>query len=160
MHRRPIEYSTSVERIVFSAVFRARWRGTPVAVKRIMSTHHTAMALTELRHEIAVMAHMHHPRVVQFLGVFTKGEPWLILFEFMKGGSVASWLDKRRERGQGLPIRVAGRWALDTAQGLRYLHEHKPLPVVHRDLKPQNLLIDGAGHVKISDFGLAKVRRL
>jgi hypothetical protein len=168
-------------------VFKARWRGTPVAIKRLKtnedassavagagtgagsstplgaptaasiigSARASALTLTEVRHEIAVMSHMHHPRVVQFLGAYTKTQPWLILFEYLRGGSVSSVLVKRK--GKGLPPRVAGRWALDMAQGLRYLHEHKPLPVVHRDLKPQNLLIDGSGHVKISDFGLSKV---
>ena len=92
---------------------------------------------------------------MQFLGACTKGRPLLVLSEFLKGGSVAQALE--RLGGERLPAAIAGRWALDTAQGLRYLHEHKPQPVVHRDLKPQNLLIDGSGHVKISDFGLAKV---
>ncbi len=136
-------------------VFKARWRGTPVAVKRLSSTDGGGGSLQEVRHEIAVMAHMHHPRVAQFLGSYTKSQPWLILFEFLKGGSVAAVLSKRKN--DPLPLKIAGRWSLDVAQGLRYLHEHKPLPVVHRDLKPHNLLIDGSGHVKISDFGLAKV---
>ena len=135
-------------------VFRAKWRGTPVAVKQMADLG--GAAAVEARHEIAVLAHMHHPRVVQFLGACTKGRPWLILSEFLRSGSVADVLAKL-PAGEALPRRVAGRWALDMAQGLRYLHEHKPQPVVHRDLKPQNLLVDGSGHVKISDFGLAKV---
>ena len=49
---------------------------------------------------------------------------------------------------------VAGRFALDCAQGLRYLHEHKPTEVVHRDLKPNNLLIDASGHCKVRNLAL------
>lgn len=135
-------------------VFRAYWRGTPVAIKRLESKK-TGNATQLMRHEIAVMAHMHHPRVTQFLGACTKGDPWLVLFEYLKGGSIATILSKRQ--GKSLPYELAGTWSYDIVQGLRYLHEHKPLPVVHRDLKPHNLLIDGASHVKISDFGLAKV---
>jgi serine/threonine protein kinase len=65
-----------------------------------------------------------------------------------------------KRKGKPLPPKLAGRWALDAAQGLRYLHEHKPLPVVHRDFKPHKLLIDGSGHCKIADFGLAKVVKI
>ena len=136
-------------------VYRAKWRGTPIAVKQLAASG--GVALAEMRHEIAVLAHMHHPRVVQFLGACTKGRPVLVLSEYLRGGSVAQALEQLRAQGERLPRAVAGRWALDMAQGLRYLHEHKPMPVVHRDLKPQNLLIDGSGHAKISDFGLAKV---
>ena len=66
----------------------------------------------------------HHPRVVQFLGACTRQQPWLLLSEFLKGGSVASALQARE--GRPLPPKLAGRWALDMAQALRYLHEHKP----------------------------------
>ena len=150
-----LEYSSSAKIGAGShgEVFKAKWRGTPVAVKQLLDPG--SSAIVEMRHEIAVLAHMHHPRVVQFLGACTKGKPWLILSEYLRGGSVAAVLE--RLHGERLEPFVAARWALDMAQGLRYLHEHKPLPVVHRDLKPQNLLIDGSGHVKISDFGLAKV---
>ena len=112
-------------------------------------------AWKELRHEIAVIAQLHHPRVVQFLGACTRSQPWLIISEYMPGRALSTLLEQRR--GRPLPHRIAGRFMLDCAQGLRYLHEHKPLEIVHRDLKPNNLLIDGSGHVKIADFGLAKV---
>jgi hypothetical protein len=51
--------------------------------------------------------------------------------------------------------RAAPRRLLGIGQGLRYLHEHKPRPVIHRDLKPNNVLIDMSGQAKISDFGAA-----
>ena len=140
----------------YGTVMRCRWRGTPVAIKRVnLHSGNASSAVVELRHEIAVMSHMHHPRVVQFLGACTRGQPWLIMFEYLPGGALSTVLEKRRTL---LPVALAGRWALDCAQGLRYLHEHKPRPVIHRDLKPNNLLVDAAGHLKISDFGAAAGR--
>lgn len=148
--------STKLGAGAYGEVVRAKWRGTPVAVKKVTSlSGATAAATRELRHEIAVMSHMHHPRVVQFLGACTRQHPWFIIFEYLPGGALSTLLEKRT--GRPLPHAVAGRFALDTAQGLRYLHEHKPQPVVHRDLKPSNLVVDASGHLKITDFGLAKV---
>lgn len=140
----------------YGEVWRAKWRGTPVAVKKFsMSGRKSRSSMRELRHEIGVMSHMHHPRVVQFLGACTLGQQWYIISELLPGGALSTLLEQRR--GKLLPKHIAGRFALDCARGLRYLHEHKPVAIVHRDLKPSNLLIDAGGQLKISDFGLAKM---
>ena len=162
----------------YGVVVFAKWRGTPVAVKKVTiatptvpapdaaavgsgalggavaspASPPTSAASEDLRHEIAVMSHMHHPRVVQFLGACTRQMPWLILFEYLPGGTLASIVDRPEHTG-GVRAALATRWSLECAQGLRYLHEHKPRPVIHRDLKPSNLLVDASGTAKISDFG-------
>ena len=140
----------------YGVVMYAKWRGTPVAVKKVNvtrgSTGGESAALEDLRHEIAVMSHMHHPRVTQFLGACTRILPWLILFEYLPGGTLASVVE-RHENANGVRPALATRWSLECAQGLRYLHEHKPKAVIHRDLKPSNLLVDASGTAKISDFG-------
>jgi len=136
----------------YGIVLRTKWRGTPVAVKKVnLQSSGASSAAAELRHEIALMSHMHHPRVVQFLGACTRGQPWIIVFEFLPGGALSTIMEKRS--GKPLGLATGLRWSLDIAQGLRYLHEHKPRPVIHRDLKPNNVLIDASGHAKISDFG-------
>ena len=138
----------------YGVVVCAKWRGTPVAIKKvnIESEAKKAVAVADLRHEIAVMSHMHHPRVVQFLGACTRVTPWLIMFEYLPGGTLQHAVDEGN-----FPAHVAYKWSLECAQGLRYLHEHKPRPVIHRDLKPSNLLIDASGAAKIGDFGLARM---
>jgi serine/threonine protein kinase len=153
---REIDFTNSVivGKGAYGEVMKAKWRGTIVAVKRVhVGTN--ASSIKEIRHEIAVMSLMHHPRVTQFLGACTRSQPWLIVFEYMSGGALSTLLEKRN--GRLLKYKVAGRFSIDCARGLRYLHEHKPDEVVHRDLKPNNLLISSSGHCKISDFGLAKV---
>lgn len=155
----------------YGMVVLARWRGTPVAIKMVNvpsgnqggnagggghpgnAQIRSSAAFSELRHEIAVMSHMHHPRIVQFLGACTRAQPWMLIFEYMPGGALSTILENAASKGQRVPPKQAARWTLGIAQGLRYLHEHKPRPVVHRDLKPGNVLIDHADNAKISDFG-------
>ena len=105
------------------------------------------------RREISLLAHMHHPRVVQFLGACTIGEPWLIVQEYCPGGTLLSEVKKSRGK---LPFSNVVRWSLLCSQGLRYLHDHKPRPVIHRDLKPSNILMV-ADEPKIADFGAARM---
>ena len=79
----------------------------------------------------------------------------ILVSELMRG----SVLDALRLLGdeKRLPKARALRWATELARGMAYLHSRRP-PVLHRDLKPGNLLLDGARSVKITDFGLAKIR--
>ena len=73
--------------------------------------------------------------------------------EYMPGGSLFDLLYKRKEKlswARKLEI------VLQTARGMAYLHTRSP-PVLHRDLKSLNLLLDKAGDVRITDFGMAKV---
>jgi serine/threonine protein kinase len=60
-------------------------------------------------------------------------------------------------QGSKMRLRTAIVYARQLAQGMTYLHSCRP-PIIHRDLKPANLLIDHSGMLKISDFGLSKVR--
>lgn len=101
---------------------------------------------------------------VQFLGACTKKEPYILVTELMTGGSLADAF----KLPEAFPMRRALEVALDAARGLAYLHNRQPTPVIHRDLKPGNLMLSGSmyqdtkqivfnsGTVKIADFGLSK----
>lgn len=73
---------------------------------------------------------------------------WLAM-EYMAGGDLARW---QNQHGCP-PVELAARWLRETLEGLHYAHRHA---VLHRDLKPHNLLLSAEGHVKVSDFGLFK----
>jgi tRNA A-37 threonylcarbamoyl transferase component Bud32 len=139
----------------FGIVMKCKWRGTPVAIKQI----HKHMAQDEIARvefslELKVMRQLHHPNIVQFLGVVISSETSQvsIVSEFMQGGS----LDEIFRRGNMLSICEAANMALDCARGMAYLHGRTPLPVIHRDLKPGNLMLTRTGKLKIGDFGLSK----
>jgi len=101
--------------------------------------------------EVDICRSLKHPNVVSYLGHEIVEGRFCILMEYVEGGSIASIL---REFGalSRVVLQKATRGALE---GLDYLHTRNP-PVVHRDIKGANLLVDAAFNVKITDFGCSK----
>ena len=139
----------------FGEVHRGSWRGTEVAVKRLREDMANERELLEFRRELAIVNHLAHPNIVQFLGAVTNSMPLCIITEFMPGGNLADLLTARGEDNP-FPLGKALTWAMDCTKGMRYLHERRPTMIIHRDLKPENLLLDASGRIKITDFGLSK----
>lgn len=139
----------------FGEVHKGYWRGTLVAVKRLREDVANDRELLEFRRELAIVNHLAHPNIVQFLGAVTNSMPLCIVTEFLPGGNVADVLAARGDDNP-LPVGKALRWSHDTTLGMRYLHERRPTMIIHRDLKPENLLLDASNRVKITDFGLSK----
>jgi serine/threonine protein kinase len=113
-------------------------------------------ALSDFRQEIAVLKNLRHPNICLLLGYCTTEGREVMISELMK----CSLLDVFKAyiiQGTKMQHKQALIYAQQLAQGMNYLHTCDPI-VLHRDLKPANLLIDNAGNLKISDFGLAKVR--
>ncbi|TQD99240.1 hypothetical protein C1H46_015154 [Malus baccata] len=82
-----------------------------------------------------------------------------LIYEYLSNGSLEDWISGKRknEDGDGLNILERLNVAIDVACGLDYLHHDCEVPVVHCDLKPSNILLDGDMNAKIGDFGLAKL---
>jgi len=146
----------------FGDIFRATWRGTPVACKRIRAdliNEEKRVALQDLAIEVTHLQQLRHPNICMLLGYSTSENNPVMLSELMR----CSLLDVLRAgnvHGGGKPAlskRRSVRYAVQLAQGMNYLHTCKP-PIMHRDLKPANLLVDFSGTLKVSDFGLAKLR--
>ncbi|GJY55049.1 serine/threonine-protein kinase HT1-like protein [Tanacetum coccineum] len=78
-----------------------------------------------------------------------------IVSEYLKGGSLRSYLEKNRKKK--LPLKIVIRFALDIAKGLSYLHSEK---IIHRDVKPDNMLMDEKKLIKLADFGESVVEPL
>ncbi|KAJ1699520.1 hypothetical protein LUZ63_008032 [Rhynchospora breviuscula] len=152
-----LDFSTSsvIGKGSFGEILRAYWRGTPVAVKRILpSLSDDRLVTQDFRHEVNLLVKLRHPNIVQFLGAVTERKPLMLITEFLRGGDLHQYL---KEKGALSPS-VAVNFALDMARGMAYLH-NEPNVVIHRDLKPRNVLLvnSSADHLKVGDFGLSKL---
>eukprot|EP00793_Prasinoderma_coloniale_P002993 PRCOL_00006459-RA len=136
----------------YGEVFKAKWRGTTVAVKRLLDQSLGDDALAEMRAELEILAQLRHPNIVLWLAACTRPGSAFIVTEFMSGGSLFSLLHKTK---RPLPRSARLGLAVQVAQGMLYLHS-LPQPLVHRDLSSNNVLIDRRGNAKICDFGLSR----
>jgi len=135
--------------------YRAHWRGTQVAAKVINVGGNSQVEsslgeeiLSEFYREVALVCRLRHPNVVLFLGASIAPPAYCLLFEYMERGNLT---DLIRSRNSELPF---FRIAHDIAVGMNYLHHCN---IIHRDLKSGNILLDGHGTAKVSDFGLSCV---
>ena len=138
----------------FAEVFLAQYHGTAVAIKRFFADE-DEYAKEQFQTEVALLARLRHPNLILFMGYTI--HPYLsIMSEFMGRGSLFDVL--RRQRGKPLDIDKQRVVALSVARGMAYLHSRAP-PILHMDLKSPNILVDERWRVKITDFGLSRVRK-
>ncbi|KAL5179115.1 Integrin-linked protein kinase 1 [Glycine soja] len=139
----------------FGEILKAHWRGTPVAVKRILpSLSDDRLVIQDFRQEVNLLVKLRHPNVVQFLGAVTDRKPLMLITEYLRGGDLHKYL---KDKGALSPS-TAINFGLDIARGMAYLH-NEPNVIIHRDLKPRNVLLvnSSADHLKVGDFGLSKL---
>ncbi|KAG0485783.1 hypothetical protein HPP92_009633 [Vanilla planifolia] len=151
-----LDFTDSIQ-ITKGTFHMATWRGIQVAVKRFGEDVITDEdKLKAFRDELSLLQQIRHPNVVQFLGAVTQSSPMMIVTEYLSKGDLRAFL---RRKGALKPV-LAVRFGLDIARGMNYLHEHKPEPIIHRDLEPSNILRDDSGHLKVADFGLSKLLKM
>ncbi|KAI5078236.1 hypothetical protein GOP47_0005907 [Adiantum capillus-veneris] len=132
----------------------AKWHGIHVYVKEIPGElSNQPQIVAGFRAELALLQKLRHPNIVQFLGAVTQSTPMRIILEYCVGGDLHGYLLRKR----CLEVGKAVVYALDIARGLNYLHEWKPEAIMHRELKPRNILRDRVGRLKVADFHLGQI---
>ncbi|TVU34490.1 hypothetical protein EJB05_16325, partial [Eragrostis curvula] len=129
--------------------------GTAVAVKQITITSDVGEA--EFLKEISIIANVHHRSLVRLLGYcrVPEGAGWYLVYPFLENGSLDRWLFHGEERRRLLPWPARRRIAVDVARALAYLHHECRLQILHLDIKPGNVLLDGDLRAHVSDFGIS-----
>ncbi|MHC4780987.1 MAG: serine/threonine-protein kinase, partial [Planctomycetota bacterium] len=121
-----------------------------VAVKVLPSRVMKKPLLVErFQREARSAAQVEHPNIVQVYSVGEEGNRHYIVMQYVKGESLS---DLIRREGR-IEYRKATRMIFDVARGLAHAHEHE---IIHRDIKPDNIMITEKGEVKLADFGLAR----
>ncbi|KAG6486709.1 G-type lectin S-receptor-like serine/threonine-protein kinase At1g34300 [Zingiber officinale] len=126
---------------------------TPVAVKQLEGIE---QGEKQFRMEVATISSTHHLNLVRLIGFCSEGRHRLLVYEFMKNGSLDGALFSGDASGK-LPWPARFSVAVGTAKGITYLHEECRDCIVHCDIKPENILLDENNTAKVSDFGLAKL---
>ncbi|CBI21999.3 hypothetical protein VitviT2T_017555 [Vitis vinifera] len=114
----------------------------------------------EFKVEVELLSRLRSPYLLALLGYCSDSNHKLLVYEFMANGGLQEHLypiSGSNSVSSRLDWETRLRIALDAAKGLEYLHEHVSPPVIHRDFKSSNILLDKNFHAKVSDFGLAKL---
>ncbi|KAE8659367.1 putative leucine-rich repeat receptor-like serine/threonine-protein kinase [Hibiscus syriacus] len=137
----------------FGPVYKATMpTGGVAAVKVLASDSHQGEK--EFHTEVCLLGRLHHRNLVNLVGYCVDKGKYMLIYEFMSNGSLASLLYGEGERGLNWDERL--QIALDISHGIEYLHEGAVPSVIHRDLKSANILLDESMRAKVADFGLSK----
>ncbi|XP_062078750.1 probable serine/threonine-protein kinase PBL25 [Humulus lupulus] len=141
----------------FGRVYKGRLEktGQIVAVKQL--DRNGLQGNREFLVEVLMLSLLHHQNLVNLIGYCADGEQRLLVYEFMPLGSLEDHLLELQAGQKPLDWYKRMKIALGAAKGLEYLHDKANPPVIYRDLKSSNILLDKNFNAKLSDFGLAKL---
>ncbi|CAL5202158.1 unnamed protein product [Lathyrus oleraceus] len=107
--------------------------------------------------EVLILSLLHHQNLVNLVGYCAEGDQRILVYEFMENGSLEDHLLDVTPDRKPLDWKTRMKIAGGAAKGLEYLHEQANPPVIYRDFKASNILLDESFNPRLSDFGLAKL---
>jgi serine/threonine protein kinase len=124
--------------------------GTQAAVKLLHAPLASAGEIEQFRQEARTIAALIHPHIVRVLDFGVEADTPYLVLDYAPGGS----LRQRHPAGTRVPLETVVAYAQQLGQALQYAHDQK---IIHRDIKPQNLLLGRHGELLLSDFGISVV---
>ena len=110
-------------------------------------------AMERFQREAETVAQLHHTNIVPIFAIGEQKGVYYYAMQFIEGRSLAAVLEQSQKDAAPLDFVEVARWMLQAAEALAHAHQRN---VIHRDVKPSNLILDPAGQVWLTDFGLAK----
>ncbi|XP_047149486.1 receptor-like protein kinase HSL1 [Vigna umbellata] len=146
----------------YGTVYRIDVGSDYVAVKKIWNNRKLDKKLeSSFRAEVRILSNIRHTNIVRLMCCISNEDSMLLVYEYLENLSLDKWLHKSVKPGSA--NKVVLDWpkrlkiAIGVAQGLSYMHHDCLPPVVHRDIKTSNILLDSQFNAKVADFGLAKL---
>ncbi|WVZ94224.1 hypothetical protein U9M48_040144, partial [Paspalum notatum var. saurae] len=140
--------------MVYKATLRVGGRATAVAVKRCKGIDECRKK--EFVQELVIVCHLSHPNIIKLVGCCLEFEAPMLVYEFAQYSNLNHLLHGRPRRGVLLATRL--RIAAESAEALAHLHMHPVHPVLHGDVKPENILLADGWIAKVSDFGCSTIK--
>ncbi|XP_076907766.1 systemin receptor SR160-like [Bidens hawaiensis] len=139
----------------FGDVYRAQLKdNTVVAIKKLINV--SGQGDREFTAEMETIGKVKHRNLVPLLGYCKVGDERLLVYEYMKYGSLEDVLRDRKKTGLKLNWATRRKIAVGSASGLVFLHHSCNPPIIHRDMKSSNVLLDENLEARVSDFGMAR----
>jgi serine/threonine-protein kinase len=128
----------------------------PVALKemrvQVVDPKAQRQAIEQFRQEAHFLAHLDHPNLVKVSDFFVEQGRYYLVMAYIKGKTLGEML---KARSEPFPVHHVLEWAVQLVDVLAYLHSQDP-PILFRDVKPQNIMLDSTGALHLIDFGIAR----
>jgi serine/threonine protein kinase len=158
-----------IERVVgqggFAVVYAAadeEFEGSKVAVKQLQvpagSPEDRAAMIEQFQREAQILRSLKHDHIPRVYGCFVEGGQQYLVMDLLEGKTLDHYVDLDNPSGTPRfvpPVLNVLDWSIQVCHALIYLHDRKPRPVIHKDIKPQNLMLTADG-IMLLDFGIAK----
>lgn len=145
LNREDLSLRRQIGKGSFGDVYVGEWKRTTVAIKRTLLGIDSAN-IDSFIQEASILSRLRHPNIVQFIGCCVDDNHLYLVVEYCGQGSVQNMVDAKTAMSNELKKKLL----MDCCKGMLYLHANK---VIHRDLKPGNLLVTNDSQAKVADFG-------
>lgn len=112
------------------------------------------LTIKSFEREASMLAMLDHPAIPDISDYFTEGDRSYLVIDLIRGKDLEIWLEEQKEY---LDQETALEWMVQLCDVLSHLHHQKPQPIVFRDMKPSNIMLDQYERIRIIDFGIAKL---